>query len=195
MPVVTLAEIDATSKKAARGHGCPWGMAEEAGKSARWLASHGLRGTEALAVMLAERTACCMQTGTPCALAGGTALSDRAPLIGSEPVDVNVADHPLLVLAQLGRTADALDCAFMLEWSGGTATLARHSLSIQGADLALPMTCRAIEREQNGAPSTPASRPVDAAAWAALTALSHRILVPASDESRAGAGAGTTDND
>ncbi len=194
MPVVTLAEIDATARKAARGCGCPWGLAEEAGKSARWLASHGLPGAESLAALLQNRDGCCAGTGIPCALASGAAFADRATEIGEAPVTTGENEASLLVLAQIGRAADALDRGFVLEWQGGGAKLARHALAIEGQDAASAMTCTAAEVE-SGTPPSPASRLVDDAAWATLNAFAHRILVPASDASRAGAGAGIRDND
>ncbi len=43
---VTLAEIESSLRKAARACGLPWGLAEEAGKAARWLAAFDLPGPE-----------------------------------------------------------------------------------------------------------------------------------------------------
>ena len=42
----TLAEIEAYLRKAARAAGLDWGLAEEAGKAARWLAAFDLPGAE-----------------------------------------------------------------------------------------------------------------------------------------------------
>jgi hypothetical protein len=39
---VTLAEIESYLRKAARASGLEWGLAEEAGKAARWLAAFDL---------------------------------------------------------------------------------------------------------------------------------------------------------
>lgn len=195
MPIMTLAEIDATGRKAARGCGCPWGIAEEAGKSARWLASHGLPGAEALAALLSDRTECCAGTGKPCALMLGAAVADRATEIGDTPVDVGETEEPLLVLAQIGRAADALDRDFLMKWEEGSASIGRHALAIDGHMTASSMTCSAGEAVHGGTPPSPASRAVEDDAWATLTSFAYRILVPASEASRAGAGAGTRDND
>lgn len=195
MPVLTLAEIDATARKAARGHGCPWGLAEEAGKSARWLASHGLPGAESLAGMLGGRARCCTESGAPCALRLGAALADRAAALGAEPVVTGTAGHPLLVLAQMGRAADALDRAFALEWEGGGARVSRHALAIHGTPGGASLACSGVPGAVDGPPPSPGSRPVGDDAWAALNALSRRILVPASAVSRAGAGSDTGDSD
>ena len=44
----SLNEIEAMAKGAARGAGFDWGIAEETGKSVRWLAARGLPGPELL---------------------------------------------------------------------------------------------------------------------------------------------------
>ena len=195
MPIITLAEIDSTGRKAARGCGCPWGLAEEAGKSARWLAAHGQPGVSALAAMLSNRAGCCTQTGRPCALALGTALADRATALTEQPATIGDVDIPLIAIAQMGRAADALNHAYLLEGAGGEARVARHSLTLSGDIEPSTMTCTATESAPQIPPPSPASRDVDDIAWASLTQMSHRLLVPASEESRAGAGAGSSDND
>ena len=48
----SLNEIEALSKKAARGAGLSWGMSEEAAKATRWLVSHGLPAARLLADLL-----------------------------------------------------------------------------------------------------------------------------------------------
>ena len=49
MPNYSLGEIDALARKATRGAGYSWGLAEEAGKSVRWLSAYGFSGAEILA--------------------------------------------------------------------------------------------------------------------------------------------------
>jgi hypothetical protein len=48
----SLNEVEAMGKRAARGAGLDWGIAEEAGKAARWLTARGLPGPELLAELL-----------------------------------------------------------------------------------------------------------------------------------------------
>ena len=43
---MSLNEIDVSVKRAARGVGMSWGLAEEAGKAARWLAARRLTRLE-----------------------------------------------------------------------------------------------------------------------------------------------------
>ena len=49
MAKYSLGEIDALTRKATRGAGYSWGIAEETGKSVRWLSAYGFLGAEALA--------------------------------------------------------------------------------------------------------------------------------------------------
>jgi len=128
MPVRSLAEIDATGRKAARGCGCPWGLAEEAGKSARWLASHGYPGAEALADLLNARDQCCTKGGAPCALLRAAALADRNAGADGTPIDPG-EDDPLLILAQMGRVADVTGDSYTVE-GAFSATIAPGSLRL-----------------------------------------------------------------
>ena len=45
----SLGEIDALTRKATRGAGYSWGIAEEVGKAIRWLSAYGFYGPEVLA--------------------------------------------------------------------------------------------------------------------------------------------------
>ena len=193
----TLAEIEATARKAARGHGCPWGLAEEAGKAARWLASNGLPGEVVMAKLLSNGSKCCCAGGGhPCALKQATAFADTASTL-TAPTSF-ASEHPLLVVAQMGRAMDSLGNGLTLEWDAAIAHIAPASLSMEAsADILAPtdtVTCHPTPKTQHNPPS-PAACVVDPASWAVLDSLAQRILVPSSDASRAGAGAGTSDND
>ena len=68
-----LNEVEATAKKATRGAGYPWGLAEEAAKATRWLCAQGLDGVAILAGALTrdgERYVC--------PITEGARLSDQA---------------------------------------------------------------------------------------------------------------------
>ena len=45
----SLSEIDALARKATRGAGYSWGVAEDVGKSVRWLSAYGFSGSDILA--------------------------------------------------------------------------------------------------------------------------------------------------
>lgn len=201
-----LAEIDAQCRKAARGAGCPWGLAEEAGKAARWLSTYGLPGAEALAELLGEPRNCrCAGgdgTGPQCALPLGAMLCDRAEAIARKGgfTAQNVA-RPLLLLPQIGRAAEALRRSYALEWDGFRFVTMPEGIAIHRAENLNPVsvaeiTCVPSEAEPILIRPGIGSRIVEPIAWAMLERLAHKTYVPATAASRsAGAGAGLTDND
>lgn len=198
----SLAEIDAQCRKAARGAGCPWGLAEEAGKAARWLAARGLPGPEALAGLLDGPRACPCGggRGPDCALRIGASWSDRAETIASDGPERASVAQPLLVVAMLGRAAEATGMTFALEWNGATAVCGPDGFTLESAAASLaPDASILLRRVGNAPPPVPTdvrARAVDAAAWSSLERLASRTYAPATDASRrAGAGAGKSDND
>src|SRR6266851_8119240 len=91
----SLNEIEAQLRKAARGSGLTWGLAEEAGKAGRWLEIHGMRCLpifaalfeqnderpyDEIAIMLTEGR-WEASGGKLCPLIAGAALVDRAEVI------------------------------------------------------------------------------------------------------------------
>ena len=199
----TLAEIDALCRKAARGAGCLWGLAEEAGKAARWLAARGLPGPEALAALLEGPRDCpCSASGggPKCALRFGAFLGDRVERIAAgESMSGEVA-QPLLVLAQLGRAATATGSTLVVDWPEVRALCSPDGLAIaaDGNLVSASATLR-CEAGRIDVPSVPAghrSTPVTGDAWATLERYAARTYAPATEASRqAGAGAGKADND
>lgn len=86
----SLIEVEALSKKAAKGSGYSWGEAEDAAKAVRWLEAHGLGGAKALAAHLSG-------TGSgACPIKAGIALSDGVATI--DDIDLGALDQPLLLL-------------------------------------------------------------------------------------------------
>jgi hypothetical protein len=69
----SMNEVEAQAKKATRGAGYSWGLAEDAGKATRWLCHQGLDGVAELASLLQEAP-----DEKTCALVQGTRLSDAA---------------------------------------------------------------------------------------------------------------------
>ena len=164
----SLSEIDAQCRKAARGAGCPWGLAEEAGKAARWLAARALSGPEALAALLDGPRDCpCAGAGAgagaaagastgagatagtsagaigpSCALRLGATLGDRIEqLAAGETVSLSVA-QPLLVLGQVGPAAAATGVVCTLEWEGVRASCGPDGLVLEGAGETLSPAAR-----------------------------------------------------
>jgi len=212
---VSLAEIDAMGRKAARGAGLPWGLAEEAGRAARHLAAWGLPGPEALAALVAALDGAAPAhaprveggpwrawAGALCPVSTGAALSDHAAEIadGAE-IRLGPVLRPVLLLPFLVRAARDLDVLIGLE--GADVAAAALPAGPAAGDWAWAGSGRlgglAIRRVAGSAHvprhADAGARPVALATWRALDRYAHRTYAPATEASRAGAGAGLTDSD
>lgn len=199
---VSLAEIDAMGRKAARGAGLAWGLAEEAGRAARWLAAHGQPGPEALLAALEA-----MEGDPPahapdadwraaaalCPVRTGAAFCDRMAL---GPVRLGPMIEPLLLVPFLCRAARASGAAFALRGES-IRLVATPAGPVCDGWKALRQTARltlepsAAEGQSRAAGPGPGPWRVDVETWRRLERLARRTYVPASKASRAGAGAGT----
>lgn len=161
---VSLSEIDATCRKAARGAAYEWGLAEEAGQAARSLACWGLPGPEELlaaldavaerprrsapvpdgeSTVLDDRSADTWQwraaEGFLCPIATGAALSDHAGwLLRGHSVTLVEARHPLLLLPFLYRAACDLAGRFRLTAAGLVITV--DASGVDGDSERMPRT-------------------------------------------------------
>ena len=215
---VSLPEIEALCFKAARGAGLSWGVAEEAGAAARWLAAQDLPGAELLAHHLADydhrpwrqvaplidgRTWRAREAGRLCPVAAGTALCDRAGLAegpGDEPLIMCNVASPALIVPFAGFAAARLGVALGVDWDGVQAIVTRDGLVEATGAHAFEARAAEVLRVVIKATSRPArppchSRVVDLTWWRQLDRLALRTTVPPSNRSRADAGAGSTDND
>lgn len=212
-------EIEQLCLKASRGAGMSWGLAEEAGFAAAWLAKRGLDGAGALLAQLQDAEGrpwneiCPVVTsgrfqpvegGSLCPIALGSVLCDHAQLpetaMQDAPLRLGPVTQPVLLLAFLSDLAQARGSDLRLDWSGGsvwvtadgrmtgdTNTLASETrlqakLSVEKATQDVPT--------QSGLSNIVAPDVLDA-----LNAFALRTTVPASEASRAGAGAAAGDND
>ena len=217
--LLSLAEMEALAVKAARGAGLSWGMAEEAGAAVRWLASHGLPGPEvllrhldafdgrewgAIAPVVAGRVWRTAGNGTLSSIATGVALSDRAGLEdGPErgPLTLEQLADPGLLLPFAAMAAGAMGRPLQVAWDGLAVLVTGDGVSFETAEdgVADPLAASVVVTPGKADPAirraTAAPRRVSLAVWQGLDRLAFRTYVPASAASRAGAGAGTTDND
>ena len=207
--VLSMPEVEALALKAARGAGLAWGQAEEAGMAARWLASRGLPGPEWLLECLSNTRDPGLRIsghdwradGPLCPIAAGAALTDHATLPqgpGAGTVTLRHVRMPALLLPFVAGAAEALGASLTLEWQGAkvqagaggsmewhgnlTAQTADVTVSLRVAPQPVAGTLRATHRIAHGV-------------LASLEALVLATTVPASDQSRAGAGAIGSDND
>lgn len=213
-------EVEALCLKAARGAGMSWGLAEEAGFTAGWLAARGVDGASGLLAHLTarpegsdaiviENRIWSSQSGCGlCPIAVGAALDDHAGLedgVGSGPVTIMTLHHPGLVTPHLARLARASKTALVLGWAGGGAQISATGEIDRANLLALiqismtrlvvspcdPMTSVMIATNFPPADICP----LTSATLAGLNALAMRTTVPASEQSRRDAGASASDND
>ena len=213
----SLNEIEAMGKRAARGAGLPWGLAEEAGKAARWLTARGLPGPEELAEILTRNDGKSCDEGAPLSLDGewrapagrlcplvlGAALCDLAGEIAAgRSIELGPIAQPLLLAPYAAAVAKMTGIAVELSWAGARMIMTPDGVRIEGHDAALvvrsadSVRCRRAENAVAIAPLDLPGGTVDAETWSRLSAFANRTLAPASEASRrAGAGDGLTHND
>ena len=204
MTELSLGEAEALARKAARGAGFSWGMAEEAGRALRWLCARGLPGGAALARLLASPDA----AGPACPLALGAAFADRAGLAEADDAAETETRlqvvHPLLFLPFAAGVAARGPVALQVDWPGARVLLSGTEVRMARKDgrataERATVVCRAIPEAEaaRGVPLAPGHRAdIAPQALAVLERLAARTYAPATPESRlAGAGAGLSDND
>jgi Protein of unknown function (DUF3726) len=209
-------EVEQLCLKAARGAGMAWGLAEEAGFAAAWLADRGLDGPGAL-LRLLEQAAQPVDPlaittgvwraaagGSLCPIATGAALCDFALLqeagTGTAGLQIGPVRQVLLLLPFV--------CVFAaMHGKAARVTLSAGSVLVQPTGVVTGDT-RSIETAGMAkvhlvlAPAhTDAPLPVRLPHAVAASALAHlnqfalHTTVPPSALSRAGAGAEVDDND
>ena len=207
---VSLNEVEAAAKRAARGAGYPWGLAEEAGKSTRWLCGQGMDGANALAQLLRQGLAAALEDHRPvakqpdwigqhalCPLITGAALSDRPDLLRAGPIRLQSVAVPVLIIPFVAFAARAENMVIsVISGSVSATTNGRQLASVQD----WPAHAECLEILPGGDIGTSRSQAPraipDPADWATLDRFAHRTYAPATEESRLrGAGAGLSDND
>jgi hypothetical protein len=182
-----LNEVEAMAKRAARGAGHPWGLAEEAAKATRWLSAQGLDGVAVLDEALA-------QGGD--ALVIGASLSDHAARLADGPIEIADLPQPVMILPFAALAARQIRDTVSVTCSAAVAVTDGRRLGLSGK-FPPETTVTIIAGAEPFAPRPQAGRATpDAAAWDRLTGLARRTYAPATEESRRlGAGAGLSDND
>ena len=213
---LTLSETESHLRKAARACGLDWGIAEEAGKSARWLAAFNLPGPENMYRHLCGLRGLDYRDFAPncdfepwqasggilCPVVAGAALADRsATMLAGQPIKLGRTAYPLLLAPALGQAARFHQTAFIACWAGVRLDCYADGLTISGkpgrleaAEVPSVCCCREDISSPELEPS-PDAYAIDYDLFRHIDALAFETYVPASDRSRAGAGAGLTDND
>lgn len=214
----SLNEIEGLARKAARGSGLSWGLAEEAGKATRWLCAAGLPGADALAGLLTRNdgadyaTLCPAQAtgdhwqatdGPLCPLIAGAVLCDRASLlVDGQAITLTDVSHPMLLIPFVAFAADATGTTLGLSWPGVTISRGPEGTHMLADPAALSIA--QVQSVQIAPAPEPSGVRVqrsyrgDIAPEIAkvLQGFAHRTFAPDTEASRlAGAGAGLSDND
>ena len=188
---MSLNEVDAMVRKAARGVGLSWGLAEEAGRAARWLCAQGQDGVGAAAKALVG------PKSDHCTFALGAGLADCAAGLRNGPAQFKDVKSPQLFLPFAAMAAKMLQGTVEIDCDGRCAMTNGRLLTLSDdfPDHASIVTVRVIDVSLGT--ECPMSRAMpDLEDWAQLEALASLTYAPATDESRLnGAGAGLSDND
>lgn len=213
----SLNEIAAHAKRASRGAGLSWGMAEEASRATRWLASHDLGGPTILADLLAQNDGIPHEQVAPislkddwhargdvlCPLTAGTALNDCADhLIQGAPIKMVNVSYPLLILPFAAWAAIHLQQTVRVKWetvvidTDGARVWSSGPTNEINTSISSFLTCELTAPRADPGQLPGLRGSVTPEIWDRLDTFAQRILAPATDESRAlGAGAGLSDND
>jgi len=213
----SLNEIEVMGKRAARGAGLSWGLAEETGKAGRWLAERGFPGPKILAELLTRNDGkdyvdlapvsldapWQAPAGRLCPLISGAVMCDiAAEIADGRVVELGAIAYPILLAPYAAAISRLTGSAIELSWGNVTLIFGHDTLSVSGdeADLlhrmAEAVQCRACESTENNHRALTAKKSGDAETWSRLSKFAHRTYAPATEASRlAGAGAGLTDND
>jgi len=203
----SLNEVGALAKRAARGAGYSWGLAEEAGQATRWLCAQGLDGCKALARLLREVDGD-PHGGDPhggdlaarapriegrdwrgeswlCPLIAGAALSDRARMLEGGAVTLHAVAVPVLLLPFAAAAGRALGGTVHLRVGPAIACVGGAGLHMNGIIGPGPADAVVDLAAPTGALRERRSRArMDDATLATLDAFAHRTYAPATEESR-----------
>ena len=220
MPDLSLGELDALVLKAYRGAGFSWGMAQEAGKAAVWLASNGLPAAEYFAALVKQIDGVEPAALAPmikdgewidadrplCPVVVGTVLSDYglSYFCAKTELVISAVHKPAVLLPFIVHCATVAGVSFSV-WIDGcevTADLPGCSgiLSLNQAPVSIQQAqneSRSAAKILTGICGASQSRSVASREdLKVLNLFAHRTYVPATEQSRvSGAGAGLTDND
>lgn len=214
--IYSLSEIDAQCKKAARGAGFNWGHAEEAGKSARWLAAMQLPGAALLAGYLPqflehpERFEALLlrsnsidnsltdETMYPnlCPIKTAACLCDEADVLSSKSLSLEKVAYPLLLLPAVALVSQHRGLVLGLSWDGtrvvsgsdGIKILESDRLDTSEASVVTLQILADEEDTQRCYELGSLGQDLNEECWNTLAGLAHKTYVPATEESRRGAG-------
>ncbi|MFY0619951.1 DUF3726 domain-containing protein [Shimia sp.] len=205
----SLSEVEATAKKAARGAGFSWGMAEEAAKATRWLCAKGIDGCAELSRLLSIGS---HEINRVASLDAGIWQSASGPLC-SISLGASMVDHAHDLNADGWQVKSVVCPALLVPFAADIAAKSGQSIAVLGPDFSAVVSGEGLSFNAP-MPNSSASLKVQIThkiqlpnvsftradpaetAWSVMQNFAHRTYAPATEASRLkGAGAGTTDND
>ncbi len=212
---LSLNEVEALSRKAVRGVGLSWGLADEAARATRWLCAQSLDGCGHLASALDTLDDCApgdtapgrsgsrwsTSTGRMCPLTLGPSLGDFAAQLNDDGWQLEGVIAPAMLLPYASNLARRRHGWVTLRWSDVSATTDGFGLSLSADREGLnDMIASRVDIMAGGQMDTPQAVADRAAPQtqdlASLTAYAARTYAPDTEASRLlGAGAGRSDND
>ena len=215
----SLNEIEQTCRKAARGSGLPWGVADDTGRAIRWLHAFQLDGVSSLIALLERFDHQRPGDYAPRSLAGvwqgpynvlspimtGLALSDCMGMLPEHGIKTREIACPILVAGYVGQTISNPEQSVTLCWSSIRLSIVHDRLTIIGDEAALytdradRLTCGKTRFDSgHGSVRYPqvGDTRVNTGAWEKLENRAWLTYVESTESSRlSGAGAGLNDND
>jgi hypothetical protein len=183
-------EVRSLVTKAARGAGMSWGMAEEAGWAADWLARRAMPAAEWATLWLAK-----VLEGRPNAVEAGVMFADQRAAEG-EPFDFAPLPDDLFapgfILPFLHLVAMRYGAVEITSTSGRAALVGPDGVVTFGPAWSDRTSCWLVGLVKDAQPGRLA---VPATVVDCLEGLALNTTVPPSDTSRRDAGSSTTDND
>lgn len=196
----SLNEIQSLAKKAARGAGFDWGLAEEAGVSVRWLCSLGLDGVGVFADLLgseAPNTGPVSITepdwhaqGDASPVLTAAALMDSAERLKTwQSINIKSVSYPVLMAFAAVRMSRTLGCAVSMRWSDadiiagetGDVVLCRRTQLMARGPFDVTVSLAHIAGPITAVQSRGEAREEN---WNLLERFAHRTYAPATEESR-----------
>lgn len=218
--MITLSrnEVEQLCQKAARGAELSWGMAEEVGFSIGWLESNGIAGASELVALMEIGAGASWGLRGPsvghgawtasspqplCPFLCGAAISDFAQRSETDcnkaPLHLAQMYHPILLLPFVAGLTVGRGINLSMTCDGAAIAEVDETGAVAWIADAFPqmgsVTLSVVPKRDTKAKLRHKMQPMTREIYAALTAFALKTTVPASEASRAGAGAGGSDND
>ncbi len=220
---LSLNQIEHTARKAVRGAGLPWGLADDAGRAVRWLETLGLAGMSWLADLLfrvdhrplrkwrirPQSTGWQGASGVISPLLAGPSLSDILPLYRQQlrhQLTLRAVVCPQLCVGYLGVASLQTGVSMAVSWARVTVEVMGDGVRYAGQrppdfdqgphDLDIYFAHQTESAASGLLAERVGSRQVDVRVLDRLESLVRRTYVENTDTSRlSGAGAGIRDTD